>query len=95
MPNIEMHGTRREKNLDQHTLVFKQFKGVEYRDGIVLTMANDYVYDPQGVPRPFLRVIFTDAEQGTHVFHDCLERLARLNMDIEVLVIHDFIRKKG
>ena len=90
-----MHGTRLERNLDQHTLVFGQFGGVKYRDDIVLTMANDYVYDPQGVSRPFLRVIFTEADHGTHVFLDCLGRLARLNMDIEVLVIHDFIPKEG
>lgn len=99
MPNIEMHGIRPDQNHEQHQLISKRLEGAKYRDDVVVTMVDDYVYDLQGISRPFLRLIFAKDDPakigGVPVYDDCLKRLVALKMDIEVVIIHKFIPKKG
>lgn len=70
-----------------------QFKDAKYQEDIVISFTKDAVLNIQGKARPFLRVIFTENE-SFDVRDDFKNRLAVLRMDIEVLVIREFIPEK-
>ncbi len=93
MPNIEIHGTHKSFAADLGLRISGVLEGTKYYHDVVLSIMGDSVTDLRGKPKAFLRVIFAGNEpSGIH--DDCMERLTALNMDMEIVMISEFIPTK-
>ena len=85
MPNIEIHGVSKKEADKIQKQIAESFGDAEYRKDIVVSIANDKVFDIEGQPKPYLRIV-TDCVD----YEDIAERLNILMMDIEVVLLHKF-----
>lgn len=94
MPNIEIHGGDNLFNARLSGKIRDLLRGVEGHQNTVVSTIGDSVTSLQGEPRAFLRVIFAN-RSPVSAYNDCMKRLAEINMDMEILIIREFIPKKA
>lgn len=94
MPNIEFHGFPIASDCSGVYLAAKKLlEGASYEKDIVLTLLSDTVVDTRGRGQPFLRVIASKASADE--LDKIIERLAPLGIDIEALLIENFVPRRS
>ncbi|MFA6551241.1 MAG: hypothetical protein WCV41_01785 [Patescibacteria group bacterium] len=90
MPNIEVYGITGERTIDIEKKIHGLFETKPYAADYVITFIASGVVDKDGNNQPFLRLVSTP---NAHL-DDILLELQKLNMDIEVQMLKQFIPKK-
>lgn len=89
MPNIEMYGIREEDLPGVTKQIISAFHGKPWQKDYVLTFVKSAVLDHLAVIQPFIRLVTTPSP---HI-DEILAELKNLNIDIEVLLLQQFIPK--
>lgn len=93
MPNIEMHGLNEGDLRDMYDQLVSRFRGANYASEVVITGVRSAVRDLSNEFQPFLRIYLT-TDGLTACLSDMKERLADIELDIEIIPLLEFIPKK-
>ena len=94
MPNIEIQGMDEEDLSLTHDQLVGLFRDAEYAPRLVITGVRSGVRDLNNKLQPFLRIYL--AQGGvTTLLPDIKRRLQDFGLDIEVIMVHEFIPKKS
>ena len=88
MPNIEIHGVDKPRNLALK--IFEIFQDRPYVDEMVVTIHSTEVINKKCEPQPFLRLVNSHREYSQEI----IEKLRTLNIDIEEFVLETFYPAK-
>lgn len=95
MPNIEIHGLSRSASGELYLKLEEVLKSAPYAKEVVVTMYDNRVVTllDEGIQMPFLRICVTPSS-ADGLLEDIQARIALLNMDTEILMLHGFLPKQ-
>ena len=91
MPNIEIHG---RPDAGVRKQIWQALKGMSGLHEVVVTDMCSSVFDLNGVPAPFLRLLYTP-ETRPEELKDIEKRLDHIDLDLEVCPLKSFREKKS
>lgn len=93
MPNIEIHGLKREVSKALRDDIFQKFfSDKPYVKEMVVTIVPSEVTDVENRKQPFLRILSSASEETGEILGILVEKIP--DIDLEYVKIEKFIPKK-